>query len=109
MPLSKYNDKRYPRRETRPNLKATKAVTIETAKKGEAWERIVHKSKYIRGQPSPRRHPDPLAQPELLATEFAGRTSRNNLPDMVFIELNNLAPIRENIVANALEKNRLNI
>ena len=53
------------------------------------------KLRYIRGQPSPRRHPDPLAQAELLATEFAGRTSRNNLPDVVLNELNNLAPIRE--------------
>ena len=87
-----------------------------TQAKREAWEKIVkeiqlekndaktwRKLKYIRGQPSPRRHPDPEAQAELLATEFAGRTSRDNLPDMVLNELNNLAPIRDQIVANALE------
>ena len=101
--LTKCNDMRYLRRETRPIMKAAKAVTFETAKR-EAWGRIVHKLKYIRGQPNPRRHPDPLTQPELLATEFAGRTNRNNLPDIVLNELNNLAPIRENIVENAMEK-----
>ena len=100
-------------------MKAAKAIMIETFEtaKREAWERIVReiqlenndaktwrKLKYIRGQPSPRRHPDPLAQAELLATEFAGRTSRNNLSDMVLNKLNNLAPTRENIVANALEQ-----
>ena len=117
--LTKFNDKRYPRRETRPIYKAAKAVWIETMEKAkrEAWERIVkeiqlennddktwRKLKYIRGQPSPHRHPDPQAQAELLATEFAGRTSRDNLPDTVLNELNNLAPIREHIVANALEQ-----
>ena len=116
--LSKYRDLRYPRRETRPIYKAAKAAWQEvmTQAKREAWEKIVkeiqldkndaktwRKLKYIRGQPSPRRHPDPEAQAELLATEFAGRTSRDNLPDMVLNELNNLAPIRDQIVANALE------
>ena len=109
--LTKNSDKRYPRRETRPIMKAAKAVTFETAK-GEAWERIVreiklenndaktwHKLEYIRSHPSPRRHPDPLPQ-----SEFAARTSRNNLPDMVLNKLNNLALIRENIVTNALEQ-----
>ena len=116
--LSKYRDLRYPRRETRPIYKAAKAAWQEvmTQAKREAWEKIVkeiqlekndaktwRKLKYIRGQPSPHRHPDPEAQAELLATEFAGRTSRDNLPDMVLNELNNLAPIRDQIVANALE------
>ena len=117
--LTKYRDRRYPRRETRPIYKATKAAWIETMEtaKREAWEKIVkeiqlenndaktwRKLKYIRGQPSPRRHHDPQAQAELLATEFAGRTSRDNLPDMALNELNNLAPIRDQIVANALEQ-----
>ena len=66
--MTKYNDKRYPRRETRPIMKAAKAIMIETFEtaKREAWERIVReiqlenndaktwrKLKYIRGQPSP--------------------------------------------------------
>ena len=40
--LTEYNDKRYPRRETRPIMKAAKAVTYEMAKRA-PWERIVHK------------------------------------------------------------------
>ena len=98
--LTKFRDLRYPRRETRPIYEAAKAAWQETMTqaKREAWEKIVkeiqlekndaktwRKLKYIRGQPSPRRHPDPEAQAELLATEFAGRTSRDNLPDMVLV------------------------
>ena len=44
--LTKYNDKRYPRRETRPIMKAAKAITIETFEtaKREAWEGIVRET-----------------------------------------------------------------
>ena len=41
--LTKYNGKRYPRQETRPIMKAAKAIMIETFEtaKREAWGRIV--------------------------------------------------------------------
>ena len=39
--LSKFNDKRHPRRETRPIMKATEATLKETyeSAKREAWEK----------------------------------------------------------------------
>ena len=115
--LSKFNDKRYPRRETRPIMKAAKATLKETYElaKREAWEKIVReieldrndakvwrKLNHLKGLPSSRRHPDPQQQAEHFADEFANRTSSSNLPDAVLNELNVLAPIRQNAVTNAL-------
>ena len=115
--LSKFNDKRYPRRETRPIMKAAKATLKETyaLAKREAWEKIIReleldrndakvwrKLNHLKGLPSSRRHPDPQQLAEHFADEFANKTSSSNLPDAVLNELNVLAPIRENAVTNAL-------
>ena len=113
--LSKFNDKRYPRTETRPIVKAAKATLKETYELAKLEIKIVReieldrndakvwrKLNHLKGLPSPRMHPDPQQQAEHFADEFANRTSSCNLPDTVLNELNILAPIRENAVTNSL-------